>query len=56
MIGQMPTLANPPLQEGTQLENYRVLRLLAKGGFSLVYLAHDDSLFELADGIGRIGS
>ncbi len=43
MIGQMPTLANPPLPEGTQLENYRVLRMLAAGGFSFVYLAHDEN-------------
>jgi serine/threonine protein kinase len=42
MIGQMPTLANPPLPEGTQLENYRILRMLAAGGFSFVYLAHDE--------------
>ncbi|HEX6267998.1 MAG TPA: serine/threonine-protein kinase [Burkholderiales bacterium] len=41
MIGQMPTLANPPLPEGTQLESYRILRMLAAGGFSFVYLAHD---------------
>ena len=41
MIGQMPTLANPPLPEGTRLENYRILRMLAAGGFSFVYLAHD---------------
>jgi hypothetical protein len=39
----MPTLANPPLPEGTQLENYRILRLLATGGFSFVYLAHDEN-------------
>lgn len=43
MIGQMPTLANPPLAEGTQLENYRIARLLAAGGFSFVYLAHDEN-------------
>ena len=39
----MPTLANPPLPEGTQLENYRILRMLAAGGFSFVYLAHDEN-------------
>jgi len=43
MIGQMPTLANPPLPEGTRLENYRILRMLAAGGFSFVYLAHDEN-------------
>jgi serine/threonine protein kinase len=39
----MPTLANPPLEEGTRLENYRILRMLAVGGFSFVYLAHDEN-------------
>ena len=39
----MPEQANQPLPEGTQLENYRVLRLLAHGGFSFVYLAHDEN-------------
>ncbi|MBV8029971.1 MAG: serine/threonine protein kinase [Betaproteobacteria bacterium] len=34
---------NLPLGEGTRLENYRVLRLLAAGGFSFVYLAHDEN-------------
>ena len=33
----------PALAEGTQLENYRILRLLATGGFSFVYLAHDEN-------------
>jgi serine/threonine protein kinase len=37
------TEARPALPEGTQLENYRILRLLATGGFSLVYLAHDEN-------------
>src|SRR5258706_15480253 len=39
----MPSQANQPLPEGTQLENYRVLRVLASGGFSFVYLAHDEN-------------
>jgi serine/threonine protein kinase len=39
----MPTLANPPLPEGTRLENYRIRRMLAAGGFSFVYLAHDEN-------------
>jgi serine/threonine protein kinase len=39
----MSTQANQPLPEGTQLENYRVLRVLAHGGFSFVYLAHDEN-------------
>jgi len=34
---------NTPLAEGTRLENYRVVRLLASGGFSFVYLAHDEN-------------
>jgi len=35
--------ANRPLKEGSQLENYRILRVLAAGGFSFVYLAHDEN-------------
>src|SRR3954466_5541375 len=38
----MPGQANLPLREGHQLENYRIQRVLAAGGFSFVYLAHDD--------------
>ncbi len=38
----MPSQANLPLREGHQLENYRIERVLAAGGFSFVYLAHDD--------------
>lgn len=34
---------NTPLAEGAQLENYRIVRLLAAGGFSFVYLAHDEN-------------
>src|SRR6478735_192030 len=39
----MPSQANQPLPEGTQLENYRIMRVLATGGFSFVYLAHDEN-------------
>ena len=39
----MPSQANQPLPEGSQLENYRILRVLATGGFSFVYLAHDEN-------------
>ena len=39
----MPSQANQPLPDGTQLENYRILRVLAAGGFSFVYLAHDEN-------------
>lgn len=51
IIGEMRAAANlaisnegrPALPEGAQLENYRILRLLATGGFSYVYLAHDEN-------------
>lgn len=39
----MPPQANQPLPEGHLLENYRILRVLAQGGFSIVYLAHDEN-------------
>lgn len=35
--------ANQPLAEGSKLQNYRILRALAAGGFSFVYLAHDQN-------------
>src|SRR5256714_11287830 len=34
---------NKPLAEGTQLDSYRIVRVLAAGGFSFVYRAHDDN-------------
>jgi serine/threonine protein kinase len=38
----MPSQANQPLPEGSALQKYRILRVLATGGFSFVYLAHDE--------------
>jgi serine/threonine protein kinase len=35
----MARQANEPLREGTQLDEYRIGRLLASGGYSFVYLA-----------------
>jgi len=34
---------NEPIPVGTRLENYRIVHLLASGGFSFVYLAHDEN-------------
>jgi serine/threonine protein kinase len=34
---------NKPLADGTALENYRITRVLAAGGFSFVYLAQDEN-------------
>src|SRR5918992_824391 len=39
----MPTQANQPLPAGTLLQKYRIVRVLAIGGFSFVYLAHDEN-------------
>ena len=39
----MPTRANQPLPAGTRLQKYRIERVLAVGGFSFVYLAHDEN-------------
>jgi serine/threonine protein kinase len=39
----MAAQANQPLPEGHQLQTYRILRVLASGGFSFVYLAHDEN-------------
>jgi hypothetical protein len=38
----MSAQANQPLAEGTRLQNYRIVRMLAAGGFSFVYLARDE--------------
>jgi serine/threonine protein kinase len=37
----MPAQANQPLPAGSALDGYRIVRVLAAGGFSFVYLAHD---------------
>jgi hypothetical protein len=39
----MPSQANIPLLEGYQLQNYRITKVLSAGGFSMVYLAHDET-------------
>src|SRR5256714_2655478 len=39
----MASQANQALPEGTRLDKYRIVRTLASGGFSIVYLAHDDN-------------
>lgn len=44
----MPTQANTPLPEGTLLQKYRIGPVLAVGGFSFVYLAHDENDTPLA--------
>ncbi|HYY61951.1 MAG TPA: serine/threonine protein kinase, partial [Burkholderiales bacterium] len=39
----MPSQANRALPEGSRLENYTIVRTLGAGGFSFVYLAHDEN-------------
>ena len=38
----MPSQANRALPEGSRVDKYRIVRTLASGGFSIVYLAHDE--------------
>ncbi|HVL59695.1 MAG TPA: serine/threonine-protein kinase [Burkholderiaceae bacterium] len=37
----MATQTNAPLPEGLEVGGYRIVRKIASGGFSIVYLAHD---------------
>ncbi len=39
----MASQANRALPEGSRLENYTIVRTLGAGGFSFVYLAHDEN-------------
>ena len=39
----MPTQANRALPKGFQLQNYKIAKQLSGGGFSIVYLAHDEN-------------
>jgi serine/threonine protein kinase len=38
----MASQSNQPLPEGYQLQNYTIDKVLSSGGFSIVYLAHDE--------------
>ncbi|MEI6737324.1 MAG: serine/threonine-protein kinase [Pseudomonadota bacterium] len=39
----MGSQSNQPLPEGYQLQNYTIEKVLSSGGFSIVYLAHDEN-------------
>src|SRR3954453_4225940 len=39
---QMAAQNNAPLPEGLNVAGYRIVRKIAAGGFSIVYLAHDE--------------
>ncbi|MCL4800196.1 MAG: serine/threonine protein kinase [Burkholderiales bacterium] len=39
----MPAQSNVPLPDGYQLQSYRITKVLSCGGFSIVYLAHDEA-------------
>jgi len=39
----MALQSNQPLSEGYQLQNYTIDKVLSSGGFSIVYLAHDEA-------------
>jgi eukaryotic-like serine/threonine-protein kinase len=38
----MSSQTNAPLPEGIELNGYRIVRKIASGGFSIVYLAEDE--------------
>ncbi|XZG70846.1 serine/threonine protein kinase [Chitinibacteraceae bacterium HSL-7] len=44
----MATPSNQPLARGYQLNNYTIAKLLSSGGFSIVYLAHDENDYPVA--------
>jgi len=39
----MAEQSNQPLEDGYQLQNYRIRKVLSSGGFSIVYLAEDEN-------------
>lgn len=39
----MGTQKNAPLPDGLEINGYRIVRKIASGGFSIVYLAHDET-------------
>jgi hypothetical protein len=48
IIGEMASQANTkqlnlPLPQGAWVDNYEILKLISSGGFSFVYLAHDEN-------------
>ena len=47
-IPRMTTPSNQPLARGYQLQNYTIAKLLSAGGFSIVYLAHDENDYPVA--------
>ena len=52
-----PTLDSPPmikLEVGERIGNYRIIEFIARGGFSLVYLAENDEGQKYAIKIGDV--
>ncbi len=44
----MASQSNQPLPEGYQLQGYTIDKILSSGGFSIVYLAHDEAQMPVA--------
>jgi len=43
LLEYMGTQKNAPLPDGLEINGYRIVRKIASGGFSIVYLAEDDA-------------